>query len=793
MDRTIRALGGIRYGAAPEASEDVREWLQNHQMIPHFINGKFQSPGAGEYREVLNPADGSELARIAYGNKTDVEAALVAAKDAFYAWSGHSCQQRYEMLYALYRNLNKHARLFARMESMNNGKPIWQSRDLDIPLAIRHFRHHAGWAKVRDSRFPHHRPGGVVAQIIPWNFPLLMLAWKLGPALAAGNAVVLKPAETTPLTAMLFAELAQEVGMPKGVINILNGAGGTGKTLIDSMVEWRKRDPIFWKIAFTGSTEVGRAIRLATAGSGLRLSLELGGKSPFIIFDGADIKSAIRHLVHFAILLNYGQVCCAGSRLLVQESVAEQVIAEIKDEFRKLRGGLPMDKCMDLGAINSEKQRDTINTYIQCGREEGAEVWQPEGWTSPSCGFHCPPTLVTKVQPTSKLVREEIFGPVLTVMTFRTPKEAIELANNTVYGLAASVWTQDISIANQVARMVKAGVVWTNCTNQFDAASGFGGVKESGYGREGGEEGMEEYLVETHPVLSGVQTEVELLPFVGEMDQTYRHYINGKASRGDEGQSFRMRNACGDMLGTAADANRKDVRNAVAAARAAQPVWEFKSNPELRIAIPAYIAERLQKSRLRFMNSRNEVDARREFQAAVARLEHWSSMADKFGGRVQPVPARINVQAIREPIGVIGIRAPDNPPLLGLATLVGAAMAMGNSVVLVAGSRPFQAAEFIQILEGSCLDLPPGVINILTAKQPDKLFEHVAKHKDVDAVWCFADPWSCATVEKLSVSNMKRTWTVSKADFDWYGQEGESDKFLHEATQVKNIWTPWGV
>lgn len=793
MNESIRALGGIRYGAAPEASEDVSEWLKNHQMIPHFINGKFQDPGRGEYREVLNPADGSVLARIAYGNKTDLEVAISYARAAFPVWSSYSCQRRYEVLYSLYRNLNKHARLFARLESINNGKPIWQSRDLDVPLAIRHFRHHAGWAKLRDSEFPRYEPGGVVAQIIPWNFPLLMLAWKLAPALAAGNTVVLKPAETTPLTAMLFAEMASEAGLPPGVVNLVNGAGATGKALVDMMVDWRRSDPHFWKVAFTGSTEVGRAIRLATAGSGLRLSLELGGKSPFIIFDGADVKSAIRHLVHFAILLNYGQVCCAGSRLLVQESIFDEVVAGIKDEFRKLRAGSPMDKCMDLGAINSEKQRDTINKFIQHGRDEGANVWQPEGWGCPRSGFHCPPTLVTNVQPTSKLVREEIFGPVLVVMSFRTPKEAVELANNTVYGLAASVWTQDISIAHQTARLVKAGVVWTNCTNQFDAASGFGGVKESGFGREGGSEGMKEYLVESYPVRSGIETEVRLAPFSGEIDQTYRHYIGGKAVRGDEGQSFPVCNDSGQLIATMADANRKDVRNAVAAARSAQPAMEFKCTPDLRTSILYYIAERLQKNRARFTRSSDESQAKRELDAAVARLVYWGSMADKFGGRVQSVPARMNVQAIREPVGVIGIRAPDNPPLLGLATLLGAAVAMGNSVVLVAGSRPVQAAEFIQVLEGSCLDLPAGAINLLTAKDPDKLFEHVAKHKDVDAAWCFASREACASVEKLSVSNMKRTWTVKRKDFDWYGQEGESEKFLTAATQVKNIWTPWGV
>ncbi len=777
-DRSLKALNGLRYGPAPEASEDVNAWLDRHgRKFAHFIDRKFCSPGAGEYREVLNPANGGAIAWVARGNEADVDVALDSARRGAEIWSGHSCQQRYEVLYSIYRNLNKHSRLFARLESMNNGKPIWQSRDLDVPLAIRHFRHHAGWAKVRDQQFPGYRPGGVVAQIVPWNFPLLMLAWKIAPALAAGNSVVIKPAETTPLTAMLFANILQETGLPPGVVNIVNGAGPTGRMLVEKMVERRRSDSAFWKVAFTGSTDVGRQIRAATAGSGLRLSLELGGKSPYIIFDSADIDSAVRHLVYFAIMLNYGQVCCAGSRLLVQESVYDKVITKVKEEIAKLRGGNPMDKCMDLGAVNSKEQRDKINQMIQCGRDERADVWQPEGWNCPSEGFHCKPTLVTGVQTTSRLVQEEIFGPVLVAMSFRTPKEAAELANNTVYGLAASVWTEDASIMRQMNSQLKAGVIWNNCTNLFDAASGFGGVKESGFGREGGREGMLEYLVEKHPVRWGSDPDEDLIPS-GRGDRTYRLWIGGKLVRPDEGQSFSVYNDRKDLLGVVSDSNRKDVRNAVVAARKSLASWD---NSDLRSSVLYFIFENM------LAHHRWQYPAK-ELEASVQRIAHWGAMADKFGGTVQSVPGRFNVQGIREPIGVIGIRAPDSPPLLGLTSLLGAALAMGNSVVLIAGSKPMAAAEFIQVLENS--DLPPGVVNLLTAKDPDARILDLAKHRDVDAVWCFGSQLSAKAVEEASVGNMKRTWCVSDEEFDWFGPQGESEEFLRQATQVKNVWSP---
>lgn len=787
-DRSLRALGGLDYVPAPEASDDIQDWLKRRgHMFPHFINGQFQRFYDGEMLPVFNPATGEKLAWISQGRSEDVEAAMFAAHDAALVWGSHPGQRRAEYLYAIARAIARHSRMFARLESLNNGKTIRETRDLDTPLVIRHFYNCAGWAANLDEEFPSHRPGGVVAQIIPWNFPLLMLAWKIAPALAAGNTVVLKPAESTPLTAMLFAEiLRDEVKLPPGVVNIVNGAAETGKLIV--------KHPRPWKVAFTGSTEVGRWIRRETAGSGKRLTLELGGKSPFIIFDDADIDSAIEGVVD-AIWFNYGQVCCAGSRLLIQESIYEKVIAKLKARMSKLRGGAPLDKTMDLGAVNSRAQLEKIERLVEKGKSEGNEIWQPEGWTCPADGFHFKPTLVTNVQTSGTLAREEIFGPVLVCMSFRTPKEAIELANNTTYGLAASVWTEKGSKALGVARQIKAGTIWNNCTNLFDAASGFGGNRESGYGREGGREGMEEYLVEQYPVRFGVTAEAELLPALVGIDRTYRLFIGGELVRPDEGQSFPVHNASGEFLGSVANANRKDVRNAVAAARKIQADWEFKMDGHKRSQLLYFMAENLSAHRDKFVgHARSFADAQREFDQSIENLFRWAGYADKFGGEVQEVQGQINCQAIREPVGVIGIRAPDNSPLLGLVTLIGAAVGRGNSVVVIAGDRPMQAMELIQVIENSDFKKWPGVINILTSKNPDARAKELAEHLDVDAIWCWSSPEVCAEVERASSGNMKRVWTVSDPEsFDWYGQQGRSKRFLREATQVKNIWTPYGV
>src|SRR6187455_3108515 len=444
----------MEYGPAPESDKEALAWLAKRQgTLGHFIGGEFTKPG--KTFEVINPATGKPLARVAHGSKDDVDAAVAAAKKALPKWKALSGHARARHLCALARGVQKHSRLLAVLESMDNGKSIRETRDIDVPLVARHFYHHAGWAQLLDTEFAGHEAIGVVGQIIPWNFPLLMLAWKIAPALAAGNTVVLKPAEYTSLTALAFAELCVAARLPEGVVNIVTGDGRTGAALVDH--------PGVDKIAFTGSTDVGRAIRRATAGSGKRLSLELGGKSPFLVFDDADIDSVVEGAVD-AIWFNQGQVCCAGSRLLVAESISDKLIEKLRARMEKLRVGDPLDKAVDIGAIVAPVQLGRIQKLVQQGVDEGATLWQPS-WACPKEGLFYPPTLLTGVQPSATVAQVEIFGPVLVAMSFRTPAEAIQLANNTTYGLAASVWTENVNLALDWARKVKAGTVWINSTN----------------------------------------------------------------------------------------------------------------------------------------------------------------------------------------------------------------------------------------------------------------------------------------------------------------------------------------
>ena len=469
------------YSPAPES---VRPDIREHYGL--FIDGRFVDAEDGATFKSVNPADESVLFTVAEAGEADVATAVAAARRAHQTvWGPMSGAERGKYLFRIARLLQERAREFAVAESIDNGKPIKETRDFDIPTAAQHFFYHAGWAdKLAYAGLgPDPRPLGVVGQVIPWNFPLLMLAWKIAPALACGNTVVLKPAETTPLTALIFAELCQEAELPPGVVNILPGAGATGEALVHSRVD---------KIAFTGSTAVGRSIAKAVAGSRKRLTLELGGKAANIVYDDAPIDQAVEGVVN-GIFFNQGHVCCAGSRLLVQESIAEDVLARLKDRVSTLRVGDPLDKNTDVGAINSAEQLTRIEALTETGAAEGAEAWQPE-CELPERGFWFRPTVFTGVHQSMRIAREEIFGPVLSVLTFRTPDEAIAKANNTPYGLSAGVWTEQGSKILWTAERLRAGVVWANTFNQFDAASPFGGVKESGYGREGGRQGLEAYL-----------------------------------------------------------------------------------------------------------------------------------------------------------------------------------------------------------------------------------------------------------------------------------------------------------
>ena len=442
-----------------------------------FINGEFQKPISGKYFDTINPADETLLSSIAEAGDDDVDKAMKAAKAAHKSWSKISGKERGKYIYRIARMIQEKSREFAVIESLDGGKPIGESRDIDVPLAAAHFFYYAGWADKLDYAFPMRKPKslGVAAQIIPWNFPLLMAAWKIAPALACGNTVVLKPAETTPLTALKLAEVIQEAGLPKGVVNIITGDGRTGAAMT--------AHPIPNKLAFTGSTPVGKSIYKAALEGNKKVTLELGGKAANIIFDDAPIEAAVEGIIN-GIYFNQGHVCCAGSRLFVQESVYEEVLAKLKKRIGNLIVGDPMDKNTDIGAINSKEQLHTINRYIEIGREEGAEIYQPE-CDLPTKGNWCRPTLFTNVAQSNRIAQEEIFGPVLAIQTFRTIDEVIDKANNTSYGLSAGVWTDKGSKIFQLTKALKAGVVWANTYNKFDPTSPFGGYKESGFGREG--------------------------------------------------------------------------------------------------------------------------------------------------------------------------------------------------------------------------------------------------------------------------------------------------------------------
>lgn len=784
------------YGPAPESDAEARAWLAKHGgKFGHFVNGAFTK--AGTTFDVFDPSTTQTLAKVTQGSAKDVDAAVASARKAYAKWSKLAPHVRARHLYALARMVQKHARLFAVVESLDNGKSIRETRDLDIPLVARHFYHHAGWAQLMPTEFEGYGPVGVVGQIIPWNFPLLMLAWKIAPALAAGNTVVLKPAEFTPLSALLFAELAHEAGLPPGVINIITGDGRTGAAL----VEHKGVD----KIAFTGSTDVGRIIRKATAGSGKKLSLELGGKSPFIVYDDADLDGVVEGVVD-AIWFNQGQVCCAGSRLLVQEGIHDRLIEKLRARMEKLRVGKPLDKAVDMGAIVAPEQLERIASLVQQGQEEGATMWQPS-WSVPTKGCFYPPTLFTNVEPASTIAQVEIFGPVLVAMTFRTPEESVALANNTPFGLAASVWSENINLALDIAPKLKAGVVWINATNLFDAAAGFGGYRESGFGREGGREGMYEYLSRKRSAVSGkrkatalrskivpalLTTDSSQLPSV---DRTPKLFIGGKQARPDSGYSRVIVDPKGKRIAEVGEGNRKDLRNAVEAAHAAAKGWS-KSTAHLRAQILYYIGENLDArreefaARLRAMTGVTAAQAKAELQASVSRLFTYAAWADKHDGAVHSVPIRGVALQMNEPIGVVAVAAPEESPLLGFISSVAPLIATGNAVVVVPSERhPLSATDLYTVLESS--DVSAGVVNIVTGAK-DALVKTLAEHDDVDGIWYWGSREGVKAVELASASNMKRTWCHA-GPTDWLNiAEGEGREYLREATQVKNIWIPYG-
>jgi aldehyde dehydrogenase (NAD+) len=789
-------FANMEYGPAPESTAPAEKWLaERHNTLNHFINGKWVGPSSGEYFDTRSPARNQVLAQVADGTAKDTDRAVAAAKAAQPAWAALSGHRRARYLYAIARQVQKHSRLFAVLESLDNGKPIRESRDIDIPLVARHFYHHAGWAQLMERELPGYEPVGVVGQIIPWNFPLLMAAWKVAPALAMGNTVVLKPAEFTSSTAVLLADICEEVGLPPGVFNLLLGDGKAGKLLVEH--------PDVNKIAFTGSTEVGRILRRATAGTGKKLTLELGGKSPFIVYEDADLDSVVEGLVD-AIWFNQGQVCCAGSRMLVQESVAADLHERIRQRMAKLVIGDSLEKGIDIGAIVDPVQLERITEMVQLGVEEGGELWQPE-CVFPEGGCYYPPTLMTNVEPSATLAQEEIFGPVLVSMTFRTPSEAVELANNSRYGLAASVWTENINLALDVAPKLKAGSVWVNCTNMFDAASGFGGYRESGFGREGGKEGLYEYVkarwegkladapvYQAEPVAKPTGVAAKN---VAAIDRTAKLYIGGKQVRPDQGYSLMAHDVEGNEVADFPAGGRKDIRDAVEAARKAE-AWTT-TTAHNRAQVLYFIAENLAARQDEFarrimqLSGKKKRAATAEVDRCIQRIYTYAAMADKYDGQVHATPFRNVTLAMREALGVIGIVAPEEAGLLGLISTVMPAVAMGNRVVVVPSQRyALLATDFYQVLDTS--DLPDGVINIVTGEQ-EPLTAELAKHYDIEGLWYWGSKVGSKLVETEAAPTMKRTWVNHGKYHDWEDPEqGEGEAFLRRAVEIKNIWIPYG-
>ena len=782
----LESFDKLDYSEALESSSEAQKWLEdNGRKFGQFINGKFISQKDAEIIASLDPSNGDLLANIEIASDSQLNTAVKAARQAQSNWQALGGHGRAKVLYALARLIQKNARLIAVLETLDNGKPIRESRDIDIPLAIRHFYHHAGWAQLQEKEFKSYESIGVVAQIVPWNFPLLMLSWKIAPALAMGNTIVFKAAEQTPITAMYFAHLCQQAGIPSGVINMVNGDGVVGAAL----AAHKGID----KVAFTGSTAVGQSIRKSTAGQGKKLTLELGGKSAFVVFEDADLDAAVEGLVD-SIWFNQGEVCCAGSRLLVQAEVAEKLHLKIKARIKQLRLGLPLDKSIDLGSLVSKTQFERVSQMVNDGLKHGGESFQ-------ACDIDAeknlyPPTLITDIDSSHPLAQEEIFGPVLVSMTFRTQSEAVALANNSRYGLAASVWSENINRAMDVAPKIKAGVLWINCHNQFDASCGFGGVKESGFGREGGKEGLYEYLKPRY--LSPVKSLRSKKTNSNEnqsIDRTLKFYIGGKQVRPDGGHSIETFNANGTLAAVVGSGNRKDIRNAVNAAVKAT-AWSSQSGHG-RAQILYFLAENLAVresewiERLETLCGISNEYAKAEFDESISRIFSYAAWADKYDGAVHSAPYRGVTMALPEPIGVLAQVAPENQPLLTTISLIAPAIAMGNRVILIPSySFPSVALELVQTFETS--DIPPGVINIVTGDKSGLSHELVG-HAEVDGVWCWSDSNNIAKVETISAMDLKRLWVHIDGDRDWLdSNQGEGLEFLRNATEVKNIWTPYG-
>ncbi|MBS8226443.1 aldehyde dehydrogenase family protein [Vannielia litorea] len=741
---------------------------------------------------IEDPSTGQEIGAIARCGRAEVADAVAAAQTALDGeWGGLTAAERGRILLRLSRLIEERTEALAVLESRDVGKPLTQARN-DARALARYMEFYGGAAdKVAGQTIPYldgytvytlREPHGVTGHIIPWNYPMQIIGRSVGAALAMGNACVLKPAEEASLTALAFARLAQEAGLPPGALNVIPGTGEEAGAALS-------RNPGVRHLSFTGSAGVGTLIQQAAATNITPVTLELGGKSPQIVFADADLDAAMPFLLS-AGLQNAGQTCSASSRILVERPLWEEAMARMAEAYTKLTAAPALEDA-NLGPLISARQKQIVQGYLS--RDEGLQVLA-EGTiseTAPTGGHYIAPRLYATTDPAHILAQEEIFGPVLVSCTFRTPDEAIALANNTRYGLAATLWSENINLALHVAPQLAAGVVWINGTNMFDAAAGFGGVRESGFGREGGWEGL---LAYSKPVKAPKKATTPTA-FEGNgapadpLDRTAKMYIGGKQARPDSGYSTAIHGPKGDLLGHVGTGSRKDIRNAVEAAASAKG-WA-KSSAHLRAQILFYLAENLSARSAEFaarIKALTGKSGTAEVEASISRLFAYAAWADKLDGAAKPVPLRGTAVAFNEPCGVIGALCSPAQPLLGLVSAIGPAIAMGNRIV-ACPSEPFPliATDFYQLLDTS--DVPGGVVNIVTGPHAD-LAKTLAEHMEVDSVWNFSDPDLTAGIEKASAGNLKRTLSLFP---DWTDPATEGREMLAAATEIKTVWIPYGV
>jgi aldehyde dehydrogenase (NAD+) len=831
----------LSYGPCPEGDENVQAWFKSHdRKFGLFIENKWVHPPNRAYSKSICPATKGVLAETCEGTKDDIDNAVISAKKAFASWSKLSGHERAKYIYSIARHMQKHARMLSVVESLDNGKPFRETKNADVPIMIRHLYHHAGWAQLMDEEFRDYKPVGVVGAIVPWNFPLMLLTWKVAPALAMGNCVVLKPATHTRLSALLFAQICAEAGLPPGVLSVITGTGKIGSDLADHAD--------VNKVAFTGSTPIGAMLRERTAGTGKAISLELGGKSPVIIFDTADLDSAVEGTVD-AIFFNQGQVCCAGSRALVQENIIDKYVKKLKRRLSVWKIGHSLEKDIDSGALVDINQYNTIKQFVDEAKAQGSDVWMADvPCPSLDVGFFWPPTIISNVSTSSNCVREEIFGPVLTIQSFRSVEEAIELANNSKFGLGGSVWTENISLALEVALSIKTGAMWVNCHNIFDAAAGFGGYKESGFGRDGGRDGLYEYIrpkwlddnaVKKATTAAGLtfptdkkkiwwgkapSAIVASIPIVNEeiksvvanggvkgldlsqlsvvVDRTPKLYIDGKQKRPDGEYSMPVYSNCElkeaehVVISQVGDGNRKDIRDAVEAANAAKGGWGKRAAYN-RSQICFYVAENLMAryaefvERIRVQTGRSQESCEDEVDKSIERLFYYAAYADKYGGRICETTLYGVTASVNEPSGSIAILCPDRYPLLAFVSLVFPAVVRGNTVIVVPSPvSPLCATDLYQVFDTS--DLPPGVVNIVTGHR-DQLAKTLCEHYEVNAIWYHGSAMGSQAVECESSSNMKRSWVNYGVEWDWMDdKQTQGEEFLRHASEIKHVWIPMG-